>query len=46
MHAEQRSNATLVSIGLMKLFLGLGVLGLSAFVEYEHEKVSCLRIWL
>ncbi|VDP12478.1 unnamed protein product [Heligmosomoides polygyrus] len=52
MHAEQRSNATLVSIGLMKLFLGLGVLGLSAFVEYEHEKESndicpkCIKIAL
>ncbi|KAE9419584.1 hypothetical protein Angca_007424, partial [Angiostrongylus cantonensis] len=28
----------LVSIAVMKLFLGTGVLGLAAFVEYEHEK--------
>uniref|UniRef100_A0A0K0D5E3 Aa_trans domain-containing protein n=1 Tax=Angiostrongylus cantonensis TaxID=6313 RepID=A0A0K0D5E3_ANGCA len=30
----------LVSIAVMKLFLGTGVLGLAAFVEYEHEKVN------
>ncbi|VDM63686.1 unnamed protein product [Angiostrongylus costaricensis] len=28
----------LVSIAVMKLFLGTGALGLAAFVEYEHEK--------
>ncbi|VDL81816.1 unnamed protein product [Nippostrongylus brasiliensis] len=50
--AIRRSNVTLASVALIKLFLGVGVLGLSVFVEYEHEKIAtdsctwCIKIAL
>ncbi|RCN39537.1 hypothetical protein ANCCAN_14538 [Ancylostoma caninum] len=38
--SAQDYNRTLASVALIKLVFGVGALGLSVFIEYEHEKVG------